>query len=98
MPSGDTVQVLKMHRAERHPPAAPPTAPSCTPLTDSMKLPAVPSTTAEDSYGVFTKSMPEEIRIKSSVEASIKLETRCSSKEDKPANSEVTRQANKASN
>jgi hypothetical protein len=52
------VILLKKHRAEWHPPAAPPNAPSCTPLTDSVNLPAVPSTAAEDSYGLFTKSPP----------------------------------------
>ena len=56
-----------------------PTSPSCTPLTDSVKLPAVPSIAAEDPYGLFTKSLPEGIRIKSSTEAAIKPETRCSS-------------------
>jgi hypothetical protein len=51
-----------------------------------MKLPAVPSTTAEDSYGLLcTKSLPEEIWIKSSVEGPIK-----------PVTSDVTRRANKA--
>ena len=32
-----------------HPPAAPPASPSYTTLTDSVKLPAVPSTNAEDN-------------------------------------------------
>jgi hypothetical protein len=62
------------------------TFPSYTTLTDSVKLPAVPSTTAEDPYGLlFTKSLPEEIGIKSSVEAPFKLAT-----------SDVTRRAIKA--
>ena len=62
------------------------TLPSCTTLTDSVQLPAVPSTTAEDPYGLLlTKSLPEEIGIKSSAEAATK-----------PATSDVTRRANRA--
>jgi hypothetical protein len=62
------------------------TFPSYTTLTNSVKLPAVPSTTAKDPYGLlFTKSVPEEIVIKSSAEAPIK-----------PATSDVTRCAIKA--
>jgi hypothetical protein len=62
------------------------TFPSCTTLTDSVKLPAVPSTTAEDPYGLlFTKSLSEEIGIKSSEEAPIKTAT-----------SDVARRATKA--
>ena len=55
------------------------------PLTDSMEVPAVPSIAAEDTFGLFTKSMAEGSRIKSSVEAPIK-----------PVTSDVTRSANKA--
>ena len=54
--------LLKKHMEERHPPAAPPTSPSCTPLTDSVKLPAVPSIAAEDHYGLLTKSLPVRIK------------------------------------
>ena len=51
-----------------------------------MKLPVVLSTTAKDNYGLlFTKSLPEEIGIKSSAEASIT-----------PVTSDVTRRAKKA--
>jgi hypothetical protein len=45
--SGLALALLQKHRAENHPPASPPTTPSYTPLTDSVKLPAVPSTTAD---------------------------------------------------
>ena len=49
------------HRHHDHPPAAPPASPSYKIMTNSVKLPAVPSTTAEDSYGLpFTKSLPED--------------------------------------
>jgi hypothetical protein len=51
------------------------TSPSYTTLTDSLKLPALPRTTAEDPYGLFTKYLSEEIRIKSSAETPIKLAT-----------------------
>jgi hypothetical protein len=71
----------EMHVAahhHHHPPAAPLVSSSYTTLIDSVKLPAVPSIVAED-----TKSMAEGIRIKSSAEAAIKPETRCSS--TKPA-------------
>ena len=44
-----------------------------------MKLPAVPSIAAEDTHVLFTKSMPEGVRIKSSTEAAIKPVTRDSS-------------------
>jgi hypothetical protein len=87
----------EMHMGAQHhhqPPAAPPASTSHTTLTDSVKLPAVPSTTADDSYGLFTKSLPEEIRSKSSTKAATKPETRCSSGEDKPVTSDVTRWAN----
>ena len=75
MPSGDALRLLKMHIAKMHPPAAPPTATSCTLLTDSVKLSAVPSISAEDTHGLFSKSMPEGGRIKSSAEAAIKPAT-----------------------
>ena len=58
----------EMHVAahhHHHPPAAPPAPPSYTPRTDSVKLLAVPSIAAEDTFGLFTKSMAKGIRIKS---------------------------------
>ena len=69
------MRLWEMHVAayhHHHHPAAPPASPSYTPLTDSVKLPAVPSIAAEDTHVLFTKSMPEGVRIKSSTEAAIK--------------------------
>ena len=57
------------------------------PLTDSMEVPAVPSIAAEDTFGLFTKSMAEGSRIKSSVEASIMPVTRRTNKAAKKAKS-----------
>ena len=45
-------------------------------MSDSVKLPAVPSIATEDTHGLFTKSMTEETGTKSSAEAAIKPETR----------------------
>ena len=76
------MRLWEMHVAayhHHHHPAAPPASPSYTPLTDSVKLPAVPSIAGEDTFRLFTKSMTEGIRIKSSAEAAIKPETRDSS-------------------
>ena len=73
------VEMMMKHKTDSHPPAAPPASPSYTTLTDSVKPPAVPSIAAKDTYGLLTKSLPEENRIKSSAEATCKPETRCSS-------------------
>ena len=76
---GLAVEIMMKHKTDSHPPAAPPASPSYTTLTDSVKPPAVPSIAAKDTYGLLTKSLPEENRIKSSAEATCKPETRCSS-------------------
>jgi hypothetical protein len=80
---------------------ASPTATSCTPLIYSVKLPAVPSIAAEDTHGLFRKSMPEGIRIKSSTGAAIKPATRDSSAKpaaghEIPAQHELPKSATKA--
>ena len=49
------VWLWEMHWAENHPPAAPPASPSCTPLTDSVKLPVILSLNAED----WSPSLPQ---------------------------------------
>ena len=58
---------LLMKHTTVHPLAAPPTSSSSyKTLTDSVKLPAVPSIAAMNTYGLLTKYLPEEVRIKSS--------------------------------
>ena len=89
---------VNTNTAEHHPP---PASSLYTTMTDSVKLPAVPSIAAEDTHGLFTKSMPEGIRIKSSAEAATKPETRYSSAKPAanhkiPAQLELPKSATKA--
>ena len=72
---GQAFVLLMNHVDTVHPLPAPPTSSSYQTLTDSVKLPAVPSIAAMDTYGLLTKSLPGEVRIKSSAEAASKSAT-----------------------
>jgi hypothetical protein len=62
--SGPAVKLMKKHMAAHHPPATLPTSPSCTPLTDSMKLLVIQSIAAKDFYGLPIQSLPVGIKVK----------------------------------
>ena len=75
---GQAFVLLMNHVDTVHPLPAPPTSSSYQTLTDSVKLPAVPSIAAMDTYGLLTRSLPGEVKTKSSAEPASKSETRCS--------------------